>query len=61
MVTGPVINAMCYCVIEILGTTDIPTRNCLSAGWFASKLILTGKRCTILVKFPVALCAPMAE
>lgn len=35
--------------------TDIPTRSRLSIFSFGSMTIFTGTRCTILVKFPVAL------
>ena len=39
----------------IVVSTGKPTRNSLASGWLGLTRILTGRRCTILVKLPVAL------
>ena len=36
-----------------------PTRSSWASGWFGNSTTLTGRRCTILVKFPVALLDAM--
>ena len=53
--------------MRIVAITDMPGRNCPSSGWPWSSVILTGMRCTTLVKLPVALsggssvnCEPLA-
>jgi hypothetical protein len=35
-------------------STDMPTRINLASGWSGATMIFTGRRCTILVKLPVA-------
>src|SRR6476469_707523 len=40
-------------------STDRPTRSSLAKGWPGVTTILTGNRCTILVKLPVALLGAM--
>ena len=41
--------------VSIVGSTDMPGRSRPISGSFGSMVILTGTRCTILVKLPVAL------
>ncbi len=41
--------------VWIVVSTEKPTRKSFASGWFGSTVILTGKRCTIFVKLPVAL------
>ena len=41
--------------MSMVGVTDMPGRNTNESGLPASSTILTGMRCTTLVKLPVAL------
>ena len=53
--------------VRIVAITDMPGRSLPTSGWPGSSTILTGMRCTTLVKLPVALsggsrlnCEPLA-
>jgi len=39
----------------MVASTESPTRSSRAVGWFGARTIFIGRRCTILVKLPVAL------